>query len=112
MSTEKPNKCDKSADGIDHKKLLEMLADEMGVLARLTEEAMDKRQFEQVDRYVNFINRVRANATPEVRNAIDVSYLEFLAFSEVTENRLEAMKRLPHDLRAVVLEIDARGRWE
>jgi len=84
---------------------------EMGVFARLTEEAMDAGQFWRVEQYFRFIERVRQNATPEVENAVDVSYLEFLAFSEMNDNRRGAIKRMPITLRAILLEIDGRGRW-
>src|SRR5437879_4036816 len=49
---------------------------EMGAFARLKEEAMDEGRFWQVEKYFRFIERVRESATPEVENAIDVSYLE------------------------------------
>src|ERR1700675_1584517 len=94
----------KSPDAIDHARFLQMLTDEfpevpqafdecvkgllhceMGVFARLTEEAMDDGRFWQVEQYFRFIERVRDSATPEVENAIDDSYIEFLAFSEVTD---------------------------
>lgn len=84
---------------------------EMGCFARLTEEAMDAGHFWQVERYFRFIERVREDAAPEVENAIDVSYVEFLAFGEVTGNRHQAMKRMPETLRTILLEIDGRGRW-
>jgi hypothetical protein len=84
---------------------------EMGAFARMTEEAMDEGRFWQVEKYFNFMERVRENATPEVENAIDVSYVEYLAFSEVTDNRHQAMKRMPKAIRAVLLEIDGRQRW-
>jgi hypothetical protein len=84
---------------------------EMGTFARVTEEAIDRGRFSQTEQYFNFVERVRQNATPEVENAIDVSYIEYLAFSEVTDTRLRAMRRMPEGIRAVLLEIDGRGRW-
>jgi hypothetical protein len=85
---------------------------EMGVFAGLTEAAMDAGSFWQAERYFRFVERVRASASPELENAIDVSYLESLAWSEVTDNRHRGLKRMPEALRAILLEIDGRGRWE
>jgi hypothetical protein len=120
----------KSPEAIDHTRFVQMVTDEfpevpqafneytkgllhceMGAFARLTEKAMDEGRFWQVEKYFNFMAKVRENATPEVVNAIDVSYIENLAFSEVTDNRHQAVKRMPKDISAVLLEIDGRGRW-
>ena len=72
---------------------------------------MDKGRFWQVERYLSFVERVRESATVEVENAIDFSFIGYLAFSEVTENRYQAMKWMPRVLMAVLLEIDGAGRW-
>jgi hypothetical protein len=120
----------KNPEPIDHARFLQMLTEEfpevpqsfdeyvegllhceMGAFARQTEEAMDEGRFWQVEKYFNFMESVREKATPEVENAIDVSYIENLAFSEVTDNRHQAMKRMPKGIRAILLEIDGRGRW-
>lgn len=86
---------------------------EMGAFAGLTEEAMDKGNFWQVEKYFRFVEEVWRDASPEVENAIEVSYLEFLAFSELTENRYRAIKeRMPKSLRTILLRIDGRGRWQ
>ncbi len=130
MRREKKRRSRTSLEAIDHASFLQMLTDEfpevppafdeygkgllhceMGVFARLTEEAMDAGRFWQVEQYFRFIERVRESATPEVENAVDVSYLESLALSEVTDNRCRAIKRMPQALRAILLELDGRGRW-
>jgi hypothetical protein len=84
---------------------------EMGTFARLTEEAIDRGNHWQAEKYFRFLDRVRKTATPEVENAIDVSYLESLAFSEWTEGRYRALKRMPGALRKVLLEIGGREKW-
>jgi hypothetical protein len=85
---------------------------EMGDFARLTEEAMDEGRFWPAEKYFRFIERVRESANPEVANAVEVSYIEYLAFGELTDNRYQAMKRrMPQSLRVILLEIDGRGRW-
>lgn len=84
---------------------------EVGALATLAEAAMDKERFWQAEKYFQLIADIRREATPEVENAIDVSFIEFFAFSELTENRYNGLKRMPDELRAILLEIDGRGRW-
>lgn len=130
MDTDREEASSISPERIDHDRLLKMLAEEfpevrqafdeytrgllhceLGAFAGVTEEAMDQGRFWQVEQYFNFVERVRQNAAPAVENAIDVSYLEYLAFTEVTENRRQAMKRMPKVIRAILLEIDGRGRW-
>jgi len=130
MGRKKGQRSRKNPEGIGHAIFLQMLTDEfpevpqafdkygkgllhceMGTFARLSEKAMDEGRFWQAEKYFTFMERVRGNAMPEVENAIDVSYIEYLAFSEVTDNRLEAMKRMPKAIRAILLEIDGRGRW-
>jgi hypothetical protein len=130
MDQDKEQASKKSPEAIDHARFLQMLTKEfpeipqtfnkygrgllhceIGDFARLTEEAMDQGRFWRVEQYFNFVERVRQSATPEVENAIDVSCIEYLAFSEVTENRRQAMKRMPKAIRAVLQEIDGRGRW-
>jgi hypothetical protein len=127
---ERPMTSGESTELIDHARLLQMLTDdfpevphafnecvkgllhcEMGVFARLTDEAIGKGRYDQVTRYFDFVDRVRRRATPEVENAIDVSYIEYFALDELTEQRYHALKRLAPPLRQVLLEIDGRGRW-
>jgi hypothetical protein len=130
MSNDKNKRSNDAPEPIDHARFVQMLTDEfpevpqafdecskgllhceMGAFARLTEGAMDEGRFWQVEKYFKFVERVRGNATPAVQNAIDVSYIEYLAFSEVTDNRHQAMKRMPKSIRAIMLDIDGRGRW-
>ncbi len=84
---------------------------EMGTFTRLTEQAMDEGRFWQAERYFKFVAKVREKATLEIENAIDVSYIESLAYSEVTENRVQGLKRMPKAIRDILMEIDGRGRW-
>jgi hypothetical protein len=130
MGRKKKHKSSKGPEPIDHARFLQLLTDafpevpqafdeysigllhcEMGVFARLTEAAIDEGRLWRVEQYFRFIERVRETATPEVENAVDVSYIESLAFSEVTDNRRSAFKLMPLALKAILLEIDGRGRW-
>jgi hypothetical protein len=122
----------KKSEKIDHAKFIEMLTTqfpevtasfdesrigllhcEMAAFARITEDGMDKGNYWQVEKYLRFVEEVREHSSPELENAIDVSYLEFLAFSEYSEKRHQAIKeRMPNALKEILLEIDGRGRWE
>lgn len=86
---------------------------EMAAFARITEEAMDSGNHWQVEKYFGFVEEVRENASPEVINAIDVSFLEWLAFSDYSEGRHRAIKeRMPKTLKKILFQIDGRHRWE
>lgn len=86
---------------------------EMAAFARMTEEAMDQGKHWQVESYFRFVEEMRMQASPELENAIDVSYIEFLAFGEYSAIRHQAIReRMPKTLKAILFEIDARGRWE
>jgi hypothetical protein len=85
---------------------------EMGTFAGVTEKAIDAGEFARVERYIAFVDRVRKDASPDVQNAIDVSFIEYLAFSEMTDARYRAMKRMPPSLRRILLDIDGRDRWK
>jgi hypothetical protein len=117
-------------DSIDYPEFLQMLTNEFpevpqafseyekgllhcenGVFAQITKKAMDEGRLWQAEKYFRFIERVRENATEEVKDAVDVSYMEFLALSERTDNRYQAFKRMPQSLKAILLEIDGRRRW-
>jgi hypothetical protein len=84
---------------------------EMGRFAQVAEKALDRRDFSRAQKYFEFVDRVRPQATPEVQNAVDVSFIEFLALSEFSEARSEGLTRMPPAVRAVLIEIDGRGRW-
>jgi hypothetical protein len=72
---------------------------------------MGKGSKQQVAQYFDLVDRVRKHATPEVENAIDVSYIEYFALAEVTDQRYQALKQMPSSLSQVLLEMDGRGRW-
>src|SRR5205085_1222972 len=84
---------------------------EIGVFARVTDEAIAQGNYQQVAKYFDFADRVRKAANPEVLNAIDVSYIEYFALDEFTEQRYRALKQMPPLLRQVLLDINGRERW-
>ncbi|MEO1236698.1 MAG: hypothetical protein AAFX76_07920 [Planctomycetota bacterium] len=54
--------------------------------------AMDEGKLWNVERYLRFIETCLAEANEEVANAIDVSFIEELALSNVTSQRKSAIK--------------------
>ena len=124
------NRQKRSPEVIDHPKFLQLLAAEfpdvpqafseyeqgllhceMGVFAQITEKVMDEGRLWLAENYFRFMERVRDNATEEVRDAVDVSYIEYLALCERTDNRYQAFKRMPQSLKAILLQINGRGTW-
>lgn len=83
---------------------------EMAAFRRSAEEAMDAGRFWNVERYFQFLERVWEDAGPEVRNAVEVSFLEDLALGEFTPARHLAVKeRMPRPLRKMLEVVD--GKW-
>jgi hypothetical protein len=85
-------------------------ADELGVLhlevaafRRATEEAMDAGRLWEAERHFRLVEELLEKAAPELRNALEVSYLEDLALGECTPARRQAVReRMPRSLRAVL----------
>jgi len=121
----------KQSGKIDHPTLIEMLSNEfpeivqafdeietgllhleMASFARTTKKALDEGRFSQVQKYFVFMDRVRKKADPDVENAIDVSFIENLAYDEVNENRLQAIRSMPTTLREILLRMDPTDRWK
>lgn len=84
---------------------------ELGTFARLTDEAIDEGDAERVAKHFAFVDRVRKQADEFVENAIDASYVEYLAGSEWTEARYRAFRRMPKALRRSLHESDGQERW-
>lgn len=84
---------------------------EVGALLRATEEAMDAGRLWAAERHFRFVERLLREAGPELRNALEVSYLEDLALGEITPARYQAVKeRMPRSLREVL--IGHRREWQ
>jgi hypothetical protein len=84
---------------------------ELGTFARLTDEAIEAGDSERVAKHFVFIDQARKQADDFVENAIDVSYIEYLAWREWTDLRYQAFRRMPRALRRVLHESDGEGRW-
>jgi hypothetical protein len=84
---------------------------EVGAFRRATEQAIDNGQLWAAERHFRFVERVLHHAGPDLRNALEVSYLGDLAFGELTPLRYDAVKkRMPTTLRAVLIQL--RREWQ
>ena len=76
-----------------------------------TERAMDAGQFWAVQQHSLFVEQVRNDATPDLANALDISYVEDLALGECTPQRYRAVKeRMPSKMRAELASIHRNWR--
>lgn len=73
---------------------------EMGQLAKAVQAAISDEEPEAVREHFRFIDEVYRRATPEVKNAVHVSYLERLSFDGKHGKRLKAREMLSPTLRA------------
>jgi hypothetical protein len=77
---------------------------EVGDFLRATERAMDEGRLWEAERHFRLVEELLAAADPELRNALEVSYLENLALGECPPARHRAVKdRMPPVLRAVLI---------
>jgi hypothetical protein len=78
----------------------ELLHCEVGDFRQATERAMDAGRLWEAERHFRLVEELLGLACPELRNALEVSYLEDLALGECTPARHRAVKeRMPHALR-------------
>lgn len=84
---------------------------EMGGFRKVVETAMDDGRHWQVQKYLEFLDNCLVQATPELENAILISFLEDFALGEVTRGRYEATReRMPDRLRKIVVETSDNWR--
>ena len=84
---------------------------EMGSFRCTVEEAIDSGRLWAAEKAFRLIDRVPSQADPEVRNAIEVSFLEDFALGEFTRVRHEAVKsRMPRRLKDILVGIDPKWR--
>jgi hypothetical protein len=77
---------------------------EVSEFRRATEMAMDAERFWIAERHFRLVEELLKSADPELRNALNVSYLRDLALGICTPERLRAVKeRMPKWLRAILL---------
>lgn len=83
---------------------------EVADFRQATERAMDAGRSWEAERHFRLVAELLPVAGPELRNALEVSYLEDLAFGEYTPARRRAIReRMPRELQAVL--IAHHDRW-
>ena len=80
---------------------------EMGQLARAAQAAISDEDPAAVREHFRFIDEVYRRATPEVKNAVHVSYLECLSFDGKHGKRIKARELLSPTLQAGLRGLEA-----
>lgn len=80
---------------------------EMGTFAQATQTAIDSKDVDAVRDYFKFADEILANATQDVENAINVSYLENLRFEGPKAKGIKARQLLPPRLEKALIELEA-----
>jgi hypothetical protein len=84
---------------------------EMADFRRIVEQAIDNGSLWAAEKCFRFVDRVLNEADLDVRNAIEVSFLEDFALGEFTQARHEAVRRrMPRHLRDILIGIDEKWR--
>ena len=84
---------------------------EVGDFREATERAMDAGRLWEAERHFRLVAELLAVAGAELRNALEVSYLEDLALGEFTPRRHWAIReRMPTALRAVL--VGHHAHWQ
>ncbi|MBX9622444.1 MAG: hypothetical protein K2X82_01380 [Gemmataceae bacterium] len=82
---------------------------EVGCFRQATEEAIDSGRHWLAERHFRFVEQAMVEADHEVRNALELSYLEDSATGEHTPERHRVVKeRMPAALRRRLIEL---GEW-
>jgi hypothetical protein len=77
---------------------------EVAAFRRATETAMDSGKFWEAEKHFRWVEELLRAAGSELRNALEVSYLEDLALGECTPARYQAAKeRMPKALRQILI---------
>ncbi len=79
---------------------------EMATLARATQAAIDGQDRETIRRHFQFIDEVYLLASPDVENAVNVSYLENLRFEGRKAGPTRARELLTPRLRQALAELE------
>jgi hypothetical protein len=84
---------------------------EVGAFRRATELAMDAGNTWEAEKHFRLVEELLTTADPELRNALEVSYLEDLALGQCTPQRYEAVReRMPTTLRQIL--ISHHDQWK
>ena len=80
---------------------------EMGALARAAQSAISDENTAAEREHFRFIGEIYGRATPEVKNAVHVSYLECLGFDGKHGKRIKAREMLSPELQAGLRGLEA-----
>jgi hypothetical protein len=84
---------------------------EVADFRQATERAMDEGRLWDAEQHFRLVAELLAVASPELRNALEVSYLEDLALGECTPARYRAIKeRMPGTLQRILIEHQEQWR--
>jgi hypothetical protein len=84
---------------------------EVAAFRRATEAAIDSGRLWEAERHFKLVEECLGQSDDELRNALEVSYLEDFALGECTPDRREAVRsRMPKSLRDALISI--RGDWK
>lgn len=85
---------------------------EVAAFRRATGEALDSGHLWSAERHFRFVAEMLAEADPQLRNALEISYVEDLALGDFSPERHAAVKsRMPRSSRALVIEYNPRWKW-
>jgi len=79
---------------------------EMGVFSHATRFAIEEARWDVVAEHYDLIANFFSKATPDVKNAIYVSYLENILLGESSENFVEARRILPSILSTALIDLE------
>jgi len=79
---------------------------EMATFARTTQTAMDNQDKTTVVRHFQFVDEVFRDATPDVENAVNVSYLENLRFEGRKAAPMKSRELLPPRLLEALIKLE------
>jgi hypothetical protein len=80
---------------------------EMGAFSHATQLAISSEDIETVKRHFEFISEVFRLGSPEMKNAVSVSYLEHLSFNGKHGLRIKARELLSKQLQDELRELEA-----
>jgi hypothetical protein len=76
---------------------------EIATFRRATERAIDTGRLWVAEKHFRFVQATLKDSNSELRNALEVSYLEDFALGEFTPERYRAVKaRMPKSLRLII----------
>jgi len=93
---------DEIADGLLHV--------QMGVFSHLAQAAIDDSNVDLWDRITSVFVRLYTDCSPDVENALNVSFLEHLHFTDGKRNRSWADKAMPAIMKRAWQQMDAYNR--